>query len=818
MREMKLVHVVLVLLLAVCIVASPPPPDSSDTAEYDVSILIPVHKAPSVVQRMAWASLEALMASKQSKLKIEVLWTRISDGEDFAEAVRDEATAAVHPLFKFIPPRHQPSDSISAAFNRLADAATGKYLYLISDSIFVEPNMDLGVLIKPLEDPDRRIGVTTNQVLFDDSTVASSGYTFLMAKNPNKHSSSTSWSDASWRGAASRSGQYSSWRNRNSRWSGAGTSQEESNSASTPELHKLKTDVPVLHFANAGFLSTDSRVTTDRLVVAAPFLSFMISRALFSSVSGFNASAYPNAYFDADLCLRLQTSLNFSSLYVASSHVVLLTIDEDYGVDSEWAVDNYNSEFIKPSLAKFTDAWHQHVSQLLDSALTLKNLTLVWAMDCGAGQVLGFTTEATNILSSIHLSVRTKVIVSNSAECKQELRKIGFPISTRKLLRILEERDDRHDNEHLVAVLHKDPGRYSFSIFQEPFRSASYLVGRSMYETTSIPAAWVQPCNTEVDAIWVPTEFNRATFASSGVNSSLLAVVPEAIDLHHFDPSIVRGAEFPSKKLFSFLSISKWEKRKGWDILLTAYFDVFKATDPVVLTFRSNMNAENTKQFAEFTQRYASSHNVSVQALPRVQFIKSIVPYGMLPVIYKTADAFVLASHGEGWGLPLMEAMSMELPTIATNWSGNTAFMTAENSYLIDVESMAAVDGEQGHSWAVPAVRRLGTVMRSIFDDKTKAAEKGKQARRDLLSSQHLNAIRTILGILESVQPHLDDFKRARESKADQNMWSNTFQYSSTNGGGAASNGGWSGWSGSSTQQTFVDASGRTRMRVKINQ
>lgn len=40
----------------------------------------------------------------------------------------------------------------------------------------------------------------------------------------------------------------------------------------------------------------------------------------------------------------------------------------------------------------------------------------------------------------------------------------------------------------------------------------------------------------------------------------------------------------------------------------------------------------------------------------------------------QAADAFVLASHGEGWGLPIAEAMAMQLPVIATNWSGSTGW------------------------------------------------------------------------------------------------------------------------------------------------
>jgi glycosyltransferase involved in cell wall biosynthesis len=43
--------------------------------------------------------------------------------------------------------------------------------------------------------------------------------------------------------------------------------------------------------------------------------------------------------------------------------------------------------------------------------------------------------------------------------------------------------------------------------------------------------------------------------------------------------------------------------------------------------------------------------------------------------LYRSVDAFVLPSRGEGWGRPYMEAMSMGLPVIATNWSGPTEFV-----------------------------------------------------------------------------------------------------------------------------------------------
>ena len=47
------------------------------------------------------------------------------------------------------------------------------------------------------------------------------------------------------------------------------------------------------------------------------------------------------------------------------------------------------------------------------------------------------------------------------------------------------------------------------------------------------------------------------------------------------------------------------------------------------------------------------------------------LPTADMPRLYAGADAFVLASRGEGWGRPYMEAMAMGLPTIGSRWSGN---------------------------------------------------------------------------------------------------------------------------------------------------
>ena len=57
----------------------------------------------------------------------------------------------------------------------------------------------------------------------------------------------------------------------------------------------------------------------------------------------------------------------------------------------------------------------------------------------------------------------------------------------------------------LVRFLHHDPGRYSS--FGGLGETAKYTVGRSMYETDSVPAHWVELCNdaslVEVRRFWL---------------------------------------------------------------------------------------------------------------------------------------------------------------------------------------------------------------------------------------------------------------------------------------------------------------------------
>ncbi len=68
----------------------------------------------------------------------------------------------------------------------------------------------------------------------------------------------------------------------------------------------------------------------------------------------------------------------------------------------------------------------------------------------------------------------------------------------------------------------------------------------------------------------------REVFSASGVKPEKLVIIPESLDTTLYDPDHTIPLDLDKKYAhsFKFLSVFKWEERKGWSFLLQAYFEV----------------------------------------------------------------------------------------------------------------------------------------------------------------------------------------------------------------------------------------------------
>jgi len=77
---------------------------------------------------------------------------------------------------------------------------------------------------------------------------------------------------------------------------------------------------------------------------------------------------------------------------------------------------------------------------------------------------------------------------------------------------------------------------------------------------------------------------------------------------------------------FKFLSVFKWEARKGWDVLLRAYFEEFQQSDPVCLyirTYAYHSNSNFEEMMADFARsklgkEVAANHPLGALTLCKV--------------------------------------------------------------------------------------------------------------------------------------------------------------------------------------------------------
>jgi glycosyltransferase involved in cell wall biosynthesis len=248
-----------------------------------------------------------------------------------------------------------------------------------------------------------------------------------------------------------------------------------------------------------------------------------------------------------------------------------------------------------------------------------------------------------------------------------------------------------------------------------------------MLEVDGFPKQWVDEAE-KMNEVWVPTEFNREGFLRSGLTRPI-HVIPLGIDSNYFHPE---GAAYKNPAgEFVFLSIFEWGTRKAPELLLRTFSEAFSANEPVRLLVKI-MNRDPRVSVKDEIRRL----DLKVSG-GRISYIYNVeLPHYQLPALYRSADCYVSTSRGEGWNLPLMEAMATGLPSIATDWGGHTAYVREGIAFPLRVRGTTRVCGAgdyyDGHCWADPDPEHLRHLLRWVFEHQTEAQKVGAAAAQEV--------------------------------------------------------------------------------------
>lgn len=197
------------------------------------------------------------------------------------------------------------------------------------------------------------------------------------------------------------------------------------------------------------------------------------------------------------------------------------------------------------------------------------------------------------------------------------------------------------------------------------------------------PADWVAEVTDGVDRVWVPSEYVRSGYLAGGIPAGIVEVVPNGVDLDLFRPD-GPGRALPGEAGCVFLWVGGTIWRKGIDLLVAAWQEAFDPHDDVLLVIKDNgVDGAYRGQNAGSGLRAMSE---SGDVAP-VVYLEEHLTGDELPDLYRACDVLVAPYRGEGFAMPVLEAMACGVPPIHTG-SGPTADFVPE-------------DG----GWALPARR-----------------------------------------------------------------------------------------------------------------
>lgn len=176
------------------------------------------------------------------------------------------------------------------------------------------------------------------------------------------------------------------------------------------------------------------------------------------------------------------------------------------------------------------------------------------------------------------------------------------------------------------------------------------------------------------DFISVPGKFVANTFLAKGFSAQKLFINHYGVDLTIFKS----GKEKQENKIFTIGYVGSISKRKNIEGLIQIVIKLIEKGNKLKLLMAGGLDA------GSYTQDY----------LKQFDFISYLgnIPQNRLPDVYNAMDVFVLNSVEDGFGMVLLQAMSMGVPAIATHNSGGIdVIKNGENGLLIPILDDAAL-------------------------------------------------------------------------------------------------------------------------------
>lgn len=280
--------------------------------------------------------------------------------------------------------------------------------------------------------------------------------------------------------------------------------------------------------------------------------------------------------------------------------------------------------------------------------------------------------------------------------------------------------DSAREDEIGLRIIHLNPPMippYALQIGLKKF-SSLYNIGYWAWELEHLPPEWIKSLSY-INGVMAPSDFTGRTVRR--YTDKPVLKVPHSVRIDRVTQGIraklgMREDDFLVTSVFSIQSALE---RKNPESLIDAFLKGLGDLPNAYLLLKTGSLGKDRDRLLTLAKNH-----------PNIRLIEETWPREDILGLIETSDLYVSLHRSEGFGLSLAEAMMLGTPVMATDWSGNTDFCTAQNSFpvpykMVPVRSTHSEFAKAGMSvWAEADTDYAAHVLRSVYSNPSEAKAK----------------------------------------------------------------------------------------------
>lgn len=265
----------------------------------------------------------------------------------------------------------------------------------------------------------------------------------------------------------------------------------------------------------------------------------------------------------------------------------------------------------------------------------------------------------------------------------------------------------------------------------------------AMWETNQYPREWADIINKMSHVFWAGCESLVESAKAARIQVPILHM-NASLDTnewasHNVEPLSIN--EIPDSDV-KYLFIGNFIPRKNLEELVLGFnvaFDGCPDASLIIKTWSGNNSPEGKKHIADAIRHFSNKATGLVRK-PKITVISDIMEEDQIKSLIKSCDFYTTVSYGEGFDLPLMQAMSMGKVPITTRFLAHRDYLNDNNSIDVKYSLMPCKDAaaplyDSYQAWSRPDMGSYIEALRSSYMMYKKHMEKYNQKSSNAIST-----------------------------------------------------------------------------------